>query len=87
MIKSREDLHLYLAQDKKTLGIPANQKRPHLFGNELWKYLIVLRNYEYYANCHRNRADRYKLLFLVYYITICRFGPVSKSRSTLLAMA
>lgn len=63
MIKSREDLHLYLAQDKKTLGIPANQKRPHLYGNELWKYLIVLRHYEFYANCHRNRADRYKLLF------------------------
>lgn len=30
-------------------------------GGELWKYLIVLRYYEYYANCHKSYFDRVKL--------------------------
>ena len=63
MIRSKEDLKFYLLQDKKTLGIPNSQRSPHLYGNELWKYLIALRYLEYYSNCHKSRMDRYKLTF------------------------
>lgn len=63
MIKSKQDLINYLNLDKRVLGIPESQKWPRLWGGELWKYLIVLRYYEYYANCHKNFIDRIKLSF------------------------
>lgn len=61
MIQSKKDLEEYLTLDKKVLGICDSQKRPHLFGNELWKYLIILRHFEYYSNCHNSKYDRIKL--------------------------
>lgn len=63
MIQSRDDLKFYLYQDKKTLGISDQQKRPHLYGDEIWKYLIILRKYEYYQNCYKSKLDRLKLTF------------------------
>jgi len=63
MIRSRKDLEMYMRLDKEVLGISPSQKRPRFVGNELWKYLIVLRKYEYYSNCHRNKLDLYKLSF------------------------
>lgn len=63
MITCISDLKRYLELDKAVLGIRKEQKHPHFYGNELWKYLIVLRHYEYYANCHKSFTDRVKLLF------------------------
>lgn len=63
MIQSKEDLKKYLTIDKKTLGIPAAKKYPKLWGGELWKYLIILRHYEYYANCYSSKWDRIMLTF------------------------
>lgn len=63
MINNKKDLQEYLALDKETLGIPLSQRRPRLYGNEIWKYLISLRYYEYYSNCHKSYLDRVKLAF------------------------
>lgn len=40
---------LYLKEDKRALGI-FNRKRPNLIGDDIWKFEILLRKYEYYAN-------------------------------------
>ena len=50
MIKNYKDYKYYLLCDKEALGIPKN-KKPHLFGNYIWKYLIYLRREEYLINC------------------------------------
>lgn len=53
MIKTKEDLRFYLAEDKRRLGITHN--RPRLFHDRIWKYQIRYRRTEYlYNNRHRN---------------------------------
>ena len=49
MIRSKQDLKEYLAQDKCQLGIL--RKRPRPFLDDIWKYEIQLRKYEYWLNC------------------------------------
>ena len=48
MIKTKDDLKEYLEQDKIQLGI--NRKYPRPFTDEIWKYEIILRKYEYWYN-------------------------------------
>lgn len=52
MIKSKNDLKLYLECDKNAMGI--KRKSSTLFGCEVWKYLICLRKLEYYTNAQKN---------------------------------
>lgn len=61
MINSKDDLAFYLAQDKKVMGIPTSKKRPKLYGDELWKFTIILRYHEYYSNCYKTKWDRIML--------------------------
>ena len=49
MIKSREDLKKYVKADKEALGF--TKRFPSIVGNEIWKYEIALRYYEYHTNC------------------------------------
>lgn len=63
MIKNKTDLKRYLDTDKRILGISPKQKYPHLYGQEIWKFLIILRKHEFYANCHKSYLDRVKLAF------------------------
>ena len=49
MIESKEDLKLYLKEDKLALHI--NRKRPLPFRDEIWRYEIILRKSEYWHNC------------------------------------
>lgn len=53
MIYSKEDLHYYLKKDKEALGI--SKKRPSFFGDEIWKFQIILRHYEYYINVKKTK--------------------------------
>ena len=53
MILSKEDLHFYLKKDKEALGI--SRKRPSFFGDEIWKFQIILRHYEYYINVKKTK--------------------------------
>lgn len=46
MIKTKADLREYLESDKKQLGITRSFPRP--FTDEIWKYEITLRKYEYW---------------------------------------
>ncbi len=48
MIKTKEDLKHYLEEDRKALGM--KRKHPRAFGDETWKYEIVLRYREYHQN-------------------------------------
>ncbi len=50
MIDSKEAYLRYLQQDKIALN-RANDKRPRLFGDETWRFQILLRKLEYYTNC------------------------------------
>lgn len=52
MIQNKEQLLLYLKMDKKALG--KTYKRPRLFGDEVWKFEIILRKHEYYTNTNSN---------------------------------
>lgn len=61
MIQNKNDLKRYLFIDKKTLGISDNKKYPSFWGDEIWKFLIILRYHEYYSNCYKNKFDRIML--------------------------
>jgi serine O-acetyltransferase len=68
MITSKDELKTYLLQDKIALH-KKNCPRPALFGDEVWKWEIVYRKYEYYTNCRRkNILTR---LGYLYYKLIC----------------
>ena len=59
MIKSKKDLIYYLERDKIAL-YKKDKKRPNLFSDEIWKFEIALRKYEYANNCLN------KKIFFVY---------------------
>lgn len=50
MIDSKESLKRYLEQDKLALG-RKRDKRPRVYGDEIWKFEILLRKVEYDINC------------------------------------
>lgn len=50
MIDSKEAYRRYLDQDRLALG-RQKDKRPRLFGDEIWKFEILLRKVEYDINC------------------------------------
>ncbi len=51
MIRNKKDLLHYLEQDRLALRI-ANKKHPQIFGDEIWKFTIALRKWEYYSARH-----------------------------------
>ena len=51
MITTKKDLAYYLQQD--AIALRCNRKMPRLFGDEIWKYQIILRKTEYYTNAFR----------------------------------
>lgn len=62
MIRSKKDLLYYLTADKIALGI--KRFRPRRFGDEIWKYQILLRKVEYYVNCRKSLV--YKPILLLH---------------------
>ncbi len=63
MIDSKETYHKYLQQDKLALN-RGKDKHPRLFGDEIWRFEILLRKVEYYTNCKRGIVS---LLLRKYY--------------------
>lgn len=61
MIKSKHDLREFLEADKKQLGI--TRKFPRPFTDEIWKYEIILRKYEYWFNKNGFYAKLMKILY------------------------
>lgn len=48
MICSRQSLREYLEQDRIALHV--ERKKPRIIGDEIWKFQIALRRYEYHLN-------------------------------------
>lgn len=55
MIRNKDDYLRYLEEDRKAQN---KLKKPKLFGDELWKYTRLMRKYEYYTNCKKNKIIR-----------------------------
>lgn len=61
MICSKQSLHEYLEQDRIALHI--ERKKPRIIGDEIWKFQIALRRYEYYLNVAGGLLHHLKLGF------------------------
>lgn len=57
MIDSKETYIRYREQDRLALG-RKQDRRPRLFGDEIWKFEILLRKVEYYTNCRKDFVSR-----------------------------
>lgn len=66
MIKTKKDLKEYMEADRKQLGV--NRKYPRPFTDEIWRYEIYLRKYEYYLNTQK------KILSIWYKIVLHKLG-------------
>jgi serine O-acetyltransferase len=80
MIKTKEDLRMYLEADR--LQMEKIRRRPRIVGDEIWRFQILLRKEEYYFNCKKKiRSLLYKIIRhrygirLGYTIPINVFGP------------
>lgn len=66
MIKTKKDLKEYMEAARKQLGV--NRKYPRPFTDEIWRYEIYLRKYEYYLNTQK------KILSIWYKIVLHKLG-------------
>lgn len=60
MITSKENLKQYLEQDRVALHI--ERKKPRIIGDEIWKFQIALRKYEYYLNVSGGMLHKLKMI-------------------------
>lgn len=60
MICSRESLKEYLEQDRLALNI--ERKKPRVIGDEIWKFQIALRKYEYYLNVPGGVMHKFRMV-------------------------
>lgn len=65
LIKNKKDLKYYMEQDKIAL-YKNNIKRPSFFGDEIWKFEILLRKIEYYTNCKDKFINKFMRLIYKY---------------------
>lgn len=63
MIRTKKDLKEFLEQDKKQLGITRKYPRP--FTDEIWKYQILLRKYEYWTNVKNICSPLFKIYYKI----------------------
>lgn len=57
MIDSRQKYREYIKQDQLALG-RRRDARPRIFGDEIWKFEILLRKVEYDLNCRHGAVGR-----------------------------
>lgn len=57
MIDNRETYRQYIIQDRLALG-RRQDARPRLFGDEIWKFEILLRKVEFDLNCRRGPVGK-----------------------------
>ncbi len=55
MIKSKSDYNYYISIDKKANGVNGFLS---LLNNDLCRYVLLMRKYEYYTNCKKNKVVR-----------------------------
>lgn len=64
MINSKEKLVEYLEKDK--IALFKTYKRPKLIGDEIWKFQIIYRKYEYARNCLTKKIHLPYLILIKY---------------------
>lgn len=57
MIQSKEELKRYLDMDR--FAYNTDRKYPKLIGDDIWKFLIVLRKHEYYTNVRKDICAKF----------------------------
>lgn len=57
MINSKETYQQYIEQDRLALG-RGEDARPRLFGDEIWKFEVLLRKVEFDINCRHKVAGK-----------------------------
>ena len=60
MIRSKEDLKYYMERDRAAI---MKEGRPRPFTDEVWRFLIHLRKYEYALNCYHSVLLKPLLLY------------------------
>jgi len=70
MINNKETLINYLEKDK--MALYKTYKKPKLIGDEIWKFQIIYRKYEYARNCLKKKWQLPYVLYLKY-----RFNKLS----------
>lgn len=73
-IRSREDYLRYLEADRRALG--TDRTHPRLVGDEVWRFLRLLRAVEYWEACRRAWYHRpfLTLLFIRFHLASVRLG-------------
>lgn len=61
MISTKEELKYYLELDKKALG--KRTKHPSVFGDDIWKFQIIMRKLDYYTNKNLLKYFYYRFKF------------------------
>ena len=64
MIKSKEDYKKFLEMDR--LCREEKRKKPKFYGDDIWKYTILLRKIEYYNNCKKSLVFKPIKMYLKY---------------------
>lgn len=64
VIKNKRDLKEYLACDKNALGY-SMKRRPRIGRDEIWRFEILLRKYEYFSNLGKKNILQ-KVMYLFY---------------------
>lgn len=64
MITTKKELTYFLSRD--AIALRCDRKKPKLFGDEIWKYQIILRKTEYYTNLFRS-GKKHILLHYIWY--------------------
>jgi serine O-acetyltransferase len=66
-IDSKEKYKFFLEADRIALGDTiGTHKRPRIIGDDIWKFLRLLRKTEYFINCKKDFFSKFYLLFLRY---------------------
>jgi serine O-acetyltransferase len=73
-IQSKKDYLFYLEADRIALGKKGS--RPHLIGDDVWKFQRILRKSEYINNCKKGLLSRiyFKYLYFRWYKMCLKFG-------------
>lgn len=72
MITNKKDLNYYLSQD--AIALRRNTKRPRLFGDEIWKYQILLRKTEYYSNLFHSSKKHLLFCYIWYKLKLHKYS-------------
>ena len=73
MITTKKELKYYLKQDAIALK-KSNKKRPSIFGDEVWKFQILLRKAEFYTNAYRGSKKYYIFHFIYYKLKLHKYS-------------